>query len=195
MILTTCHEGEFYEKCGFQSVGMVCSGDKNRFFYIRMIHPENIKTVHTIPHQRPLIGVHLMLIQNGKLLLQKRKGGILDGIYTPLSGHVDEHEDVITALIREAKEEANIELNQSDLKIQVIAHLPDAPYKGRFEDIINFFVFTDKYKGTIHNNEPDKTESFAFYDLDNLPDKLMSHIFEVLKAYQEKCNYFVYRCR
>ena len=50
-------------------------------------------------------------------------------------------------------------------------------------------------RNLLQYNEPDKTEPFAFYDLDNLPDKLISHIFEVLKAYQEKCNYFIYRCR
>lgn len=194
-ILTTGHEGAFYEKCGFKKVGSVDSDDMEKYFYTRALSGENRGCVHTAPHQMPLIGVHLMLIQDGKLLLQKRKGGVLDGTFTPVSGHVDKHEGVITALIREAKEEANIDLNESDLKIEVVAHLPDAPYKGGFQDIINFFVFTDKYSGTIRNNEPDKTESFDFYDLNNLPDKLMSHIFEVLKAYKEGRNYFVYQCK
>lgn len=142
-------------------------------------------------HQTPYIGVHLMLIQDGKLLLQERKGGFTDGYFTPVSGHVDKGEGVIDALIRESKEEAGITLKKETLKIKVIAHLLDAPYKGRRADIINYFVFTDTYDGVIENKEPDKTKTLAFYDLNALPDKLMSHIFEVLKAYERGDNYIV----
>lgn len=35
------------------------------------------------PHQTPYIGVHLMLIQDGKLLLQHRTYGELCDFYTP----------------------------------------------------------------------------------------------------------------
>lgn len=142
-------------------------------------------------HQTPFIGVHLMLIQNNQLLLQKRKGGFTDGIYTPVSGHVDKREGVIDALIREAKEEAGISLKKEDLKISVIAHLLDAPYKGGRADIINYFVFTDKYEGEIENKEPDKIKRLEFFDMEALPSKLMSHIFEVIKAYNRKENYIV----
>ena len=145
------------------------------------------------PHQTPYIGVHLMLIQDGKLLLQHKIAGTLNGIYTPISGHVDKGEGVIEALVREAKEEADITLNPNDLKVSVVAHLLDAPYKGGTADIINFFIFTDKYEGTIRNMEPDKTDSLAFYDLDHLPDMLMSHIFDVLKVHQKGENYFVWQ--
>ncbi len=142
-------------------------------------------------HQTPYIGVHLMLIQNGKLLLQERKGGFLDGYYSPVSGHVDKAEGVVDALIREAKEEAGIILEKESLKINVIAHLLDAPYKGSRADIMNYFIFTDTYKGIIENKEPNKTKSLDFYDLKALPDKLMGHIFEVLKAYKRGDNYIV----
>lgn len=143
-------------------------------------------------HQRPLIGTHLMLIQDGKLLLQKRNSGALQGVYTPVSGHVDGHETVIEALVREAKEEAGIILNPNDLVVKVVAHLPNAPYKGSHQDIINFFCFTDVYSGKIENKEPDKCESLAFYDLDNLPSAMMNHIFDVLKAYQKGQTYVVW---
>lgn len=145
----------------------------------------------TNAHQTPYIGVHLMLIQEGRLLLQERKGGFTDGIYTPVSGHVDKGEGVIDALVREAKEEAGIILNKENLKISVIAHLLDAPYKGKRADIINYFIFTDCYEGVIENKEPDKTKTLAFYDMDKLPNKLMSHIFEVINAYKRGDNYVV----
>ena len=140
-------------------------------------------------HQTPYIGVHLMLIQNNKLLLQERKGGFTDGLFTPVSGHVDKGEGVIDALIREAKEEAGILLKKENLKINVIAHLLDAPYKGKRADIINYFIFTDTYSGQIDNKEPDKTARLKFFDLNDLPTQLMHHIFEVIKAYNKGENY------
>ena len=51
-------------------------------------------------HQRPYIGVHLMLIQDGKLLLQRRKGFLGQELYIPVSGHVDIGETSIEALVR-----------------------------------------------------------------------------------------------
>lgn len=143
-------------------------------------------------HQRPLIGTHLMLIKDGKLLLQKRNSGALKGIYTPVSGHVDGHETVIEALVREAMEEAGIVINPSNLAVKVVAHLPNAPYKGGYQDIINFFCFTDKFAGTIENREPDKCESLEFYDLENLPIDMMSHVFDVIKAYKSGQTYVVW---
>lgn len=148
-----------------------------------------------IEHQRPLIGTFLMLIRDGKLLLQKRNSGALNGIYTPVSGHVDGSENVIEALVREAWEEAGIILNPSDLTVKVVAHLPNAPYKNGYADIINFFCFTDKYEGIIENKEPDKCESLKFYDLKNLPKEMMSHIFEVLKAYETNQTYIVWNTK
>ena len=71
--------------------------------------------------------------------------------------------------------------------------MPQAPYKGRREDIINFFCFTDKYQGEIKNNEPDKCEDIAWYDIDNLPENLMKHIFDVIKAYKNGQKYVVWR--
>lgn len=142
-------------------------------------------------HQTPFIGVHLMLIQNNKILLQKRKGGHLDGWYSPVSGHVDKGENIIEALVREAKEEADIVLNATDLKIGVIGHLLDVPYKGTIQNIINFFIFTDKYEGIIQNKEPDKTESLAFYDINNLPSQTFQMVKKAIKTFQNGENFFV----
>ena len=78
------------------------------------------------------------------------------------------------------------------MKISVVAHLPNAPYKGKRADIINFFCFTDKFDGTINNNEPDKCENIAWYDLDNLPNELMKHIFKVIKAHKNNETYVIW---
>lgn len=58
-------------------------------------------------HQKPLIGAYLLLIKDNKVLMEKKLGGVLDGKYTLVSGHTEEGETVVDAIVREAKEEAN----------------------------------------------------------------------------------------
>ena len=142
-------------------------------------------------HQTPYIGTHLLLIKEGKLLLQKRKGQFTGGFYCPVAGHVDKGEGVVDALIRETKEEADITLNKDKLKIVCMAHLLNAPYKGTRADIINYFILTDTYEGEIKNLEPDKTESLAFYDLNDLPKPLMGFVDKAIKAYKKGEYYIV----
>ena len=134
-------------------------------------------------NQRPLIGAYLLLIRNDEILLQKRKGGVLDGVYTPIAGHTEKGETVIEAIIREAKEEANINLIEKDLDVKVTVQRPQAFYKGEPTDIIDFFIFAENYEGDIYNNEPNKCAEIEFYPLSNLPEKTMPHVKDAINAY------------
>ena len=50
--------------------------------------------------------VHMLIMDNNKILLQKRKGSKLwPGYYALPAGHIDEGENQYDALVREAKEE------------------------------------------------------------------------------------------
>ena len=60
--------------------------------------------------------VHIILIDNNKILLQKRNGTKLwPGYYALPAGHIDEGENQYDALVREAKEELGIEINVDDI--------------------------------------------------------------------------------
>ncbi len=114
------------------------------------------------------IVVDLMLTRenNGKkevLLALRKNTGYCDGEYELPGGHVDAGEDLIDAMIREAKEELNIILKREDLKIEHILH----HYKG---DRIKFLISAKKYEGTIQIGEPDKCEKIEWFDINNLPD-------------------------
>ncbi|MBQ9035674.1 MAG: NUDIX domain-containing protein [Alphaproteobacteria bacterium] len=144
-----------------------------------------------VKHQQPLIGAYLVLIENNKILLQKRKGGILDGQYSPVAGHTEEGETVIEAIIREAKEEANIILDAKDLKVKVVSQRPNAPYKGTPTDIIDFYILATSYKGKIQNNEPNKCYEFIFSPLDKLPTETISHVKKAIQAYLQNEDFII----
>ena len=60
------------------------------------------------------VAVHLILKHTGKILLLRRYNtGYEDGNYSVVSGHLEQGETVIQAMIREAKEEAGIDLSDS----------------------------------------------------------------------------------
>ena len=60
--------------------------------------------------------VHMIIMDNNKILLQKRKGTKLwPGYYALPAGHIDQGENQYEALIREAKEELDIEINPKDI--------------------------------------------------------------------------------
>ncbi len=147
------------------------------------------------PHQTPFIGTHLILIQNGKILLQLNDSPPFKGQYTLVAGHVDEGEDVIEALVREAKEEANITLDPQKMTVKYIHQIPNAPYKGTTKDIINFFIETTEYTGTPCVNEPDKCQDIGFFDLNNLPENLSDLTRDGLEHYQKGTIFKVYERR
>ena len=149
--------------------------------------------MNNIPPQQPLLGAHLLLIQDGKILLEKRKGGYYDGKYDLVCGHTEKGETIIEAIVREAKEESNISLNPNNLEVKVIVHEIDTPYKGKLADIIKILVFTDSYEGQINNNEPDRCSELNFYPLDNLPAETIPYIKEAIEAFQTGKIYIVNR--
>lgn len=137
----------------------------------------------TKPHQTPFIGTHLILIKDGKLLLQLNASPPFQGMYTFVAGHVDEGENVIEALVREAKEEANIILDPNKMTVKYIHQIPNAPYKGETKDIINFFIEATEFEGIPSVNEPEKCDEVGFFDLNALPDNLSGLTQDGLKAY------------
>ena len=119
---------------------------------------------------KSIIVVDLMLTRNNhgkiEILLALRKNtGYNDGKYELPGGHVEEGEDLIDAMIREAKEELNIELKRENLSIVHILH----HYKA---DRIIFRILAKKHEGNIQIGEPDKCEKLEWFDINELPNNI-----------------------
>ena len=119
---------------------------------------------------KSIIVVDLMLtrMNNRKtevLLALRKNTGYNDGKYELPGGHVEEGEDLIDAMIREAKEELNIELKRENLSIVHILH----HYKA---DRIIIRILAKEYAGNIQIGEPDKCEKLEWFDINELPNNI-----------------------
>ena len=64
------------------------------------------------------VAVHLLLVKDDRILLLKRYNtGYEDGNYSVVAGHSDGGEDLKTAMIREGREEAGIEVSHANLEV------------------------------------------------------------------------------
>ena len=72
-----------------------------------------------MPQQRApwrFVAVYLLLLREGQVLLLRRHNtGYEDGKYSVIAGHVDPGERITQALIREAAEEAGIQLDAEEV--------------------------------------------------------------------------------
>ena len=126
--------------------------------------------------QRAFVSVYLILRRNNEILFLLRKNtGYCDGLYGLVAGHVDEGEGAITAMVREAKEEAGIEILPDRLKPVHIMH------RSEKRNNVDIFFECSDWRGAICNREPEKCEALQFFSLDALPANSIEYIRRALK--------------
>jgi 8-oxo-dGTP pyrophosphatase MutT (NUDIX family) len=70
------------------------------------------------------MAVYLLLKRDDEILLLLRQNtGYQDGNWSVVAGHVEEGEGIIDALVREAKEEADIDITGNDLEREEIVEV------------------------------------------------------------------------
>lgn len=134
--------------------------------------------------QRPKVGIGVLIFKNGKILLSKRKASHGKGEYASPGGHLEYMESFVECAKRETKEEANIEidnvrfLNVSNLKSYAPKHY------------VHIQLIADWKSGEPKVMEPQKLESWGWYDLDNLPSPLFGTMPITLEAYKTGRNFW-----
>lgn len=122
------------------------------------------------------VGVFLLLFENNKLVLQYRKNNSFSNMYGIFGGHLDGCEKIIDAIIREAHEEAGINIDEKNIKLLTICH-SNADNK----EYLQFYFSCDKWNGEIKNMEPNICEHIKSFELNQLPENIVPYLKEALE--------------
>jgi len=123
--------------------------------------------------------VHLLLVRDGKvLLLRRRNTGYEDGNYSVVAGHLNGDEEVKAAAIREAQEEAGIDIAPEDLRVVGVMH------RRSDDERIDFFLAASSWSREVVNNEPEKCGELAWFDMGDLPDDVVPYVRRGIENYR-----------
>lgn len=115
-----------------------------------------------------VIGVHLYLEQDGKILLGLRHpdSAYAGATWHFLAGHC-EQESAVQCLVREAHEEAGLTIDPDDVELIHTVHLVDTPGG---QPRLGLVFRTRRWQGTPEVLEPDRCVSWGWWRPDGLPD-------------------------
>jgi ADP-ribose pyrophosphatase YjhB (NUDIX family) len=144
--------------------------------------------------QRPKVipTVYLVLVQGGKILLSRRcHTGFQDGKYSFPAGHpTAEDESLSRTLIREAEEEAGIEIGPRDLELVHVMHRKQTEPSD--ERRINLFFTAKKWRGEPKIMEPDKCDDMRWFELDCLPSNIIPYVKQAIDCFRKNVRYSEY---
>ena len=130
------------------------------------------------------LGVYLLLRKRAAVLLSLRKNtGYFDGYYGLVSGHVEDGESMTDAIIREAKEEANLILNPKSLQVVHLMHRKSNQYN------VDVFFECTNWEGKLMNMELNKCGGLQFFSLEDLPSNMIPYIQQALHSISAKKSY------
>lgn len=134
-----------------------------------------------------IVAVHLFLIRDNKILLLRRYNtGYQDGNYSVIAGHLDGGEQYDLAMIREAKEEAGINIRPEDIRTVQVMH------RKSEDERMDFFFICDKWNGEIINMEPEKCDELSWFELDDLPQNIIPYIRTAINNYFNSIKFTKY---
>lgn len=115
---------------------------------------------------RPLVGVGVLVMKEGRLLLGRRKNAHGSGEYASPGGHLEHLESFDACARREVREETGLELGE----IRFLRVLNTTQYAPRH--YVDVSLVAEWKSGEPRVLEPHKVEQWAWYPLDALPSPL-----------------------
>jgi 8-oxo-dGTP diphosphatase len=133
------------------------------------------------PYRFKLVSAaHLFLIRGEQILLLRRYNtGYEDGNFSVIAGHLKGDEEVKAAMIREAYEEAGIELTPKDVEVVGVMH------RKSIDERVDWFLDAKSWSGEVVNREPNKCDQLAWYDMDSLPQNVVPYVRRAIDNYRQ----------
>ena len=134
--------------------------------------------------KKPKVGVGIMIFNHGKVLLAKRKGSHGEGEYAFPGGHLEFGESFEGCAKRETSEEAGIEID--DVRFLFLANVK----KYARTHYVHIGLMADWKSGKPKVLEPEKSENWGWYALDNVPEPVFEMCRLSFESYKTKQKYF-----
>lgn len=120
-----------------------------------------------------------------KILFQKRANtGFRDGFYQLPSGHLEWEESMIACIIREVKEEINLDVAEKDCRVVHMSHSVN-PWERTY---FNIYIEISTYSWELKNMETNKCSELRFIDRDEIRTSELcaydNYILEKIEAWE-----------
>ncbi len=127
---------------------------------------------------RPKVGVGILVINNDKLLMGKRKNAHGNGTWAPPGGHLEFGETPEECAQREVLEETGLLIKN----IRRLTFTNDIFFEEN-KHYITLYYISEYSSGTPHVLEPDKCERWEWFSLSNVPAPLFLSFENFLKQH------------
>ena len=130
------------------------------------------------------LGVFIIVIKDGRVLLGKRKNAYKSGLYGCPGGRLELTESLIDCAKRELLEETGVKALDLEY-LGVIRELQDG------YNFIHFGFVCRSYAGEVKVSEPDKCESWKFFDIDQIPANTLPAHKASIELFKSKLPTFI----
>lgn len=119
---------------------------------------------------------HLLLFQNERVLLLRRYNtGFEDGNYSVVAGHIEAGETAREGMLREAREEAGLEIAPDALRLCHVV------YRKSDSQRISLFFTAAQWYGEPRNLEPHKCSDLSWFPLAELPPNMVAYVRQAIR--------------
>lgn len=139
---------------------------------------------------------HLILKRDNNILLLKRSHSnkLWGNHWHCVTGKIEVGESPYEAIVREAQEEVGIVVSDLELVTAVSINEPSILSEGRrFYGLELFFLYNLREYDTPFNKEPSKHSNIDFFDIDNLPEKIIPGVKVGIENYRSGIRYSDYK--
>lgn len=122
-------------------------------------------------HSGILVGVHVVLEREGRILMMRRAGtGFFDGLYSLPGGHVEPGESLGAAGARELFEEVGVEVERQALAMLGVVH------RRSDTNRVDFFMRASAWRNEASICEPGKCDDLRWCDRGLLPENTVPYV-------------------
>jgi 8-oxo-dGTP diphosphatase len=126
----------------------------------------------------PRVGIGVMILKDNQVLLARRRGSHGAGEYAFPGGHLEYMESFADCAKRETREECGVEI--TNIRFQFLRNLTEYAPKH----YVHIALIADWGSGEPAVLEPDKAESWQWYELNHLPSPLFATYLQAIHHYR-----------